>query len=228
MLQVCTTNWFSELSLYFCSKVQNLTWRYAQWCSCWALQCEPHSHLKATETRAPCWLLHDELPEPASSAKPEWRTHWPPVAAPPAEALAQKRTHGKSSKHTHMHSHCEYKERNTFLPSYYCSIKECAHLCVLVRWQAGWRRCLWWRRWRCCTADREPGLAWRGWTCACPGGLIFDCSAPEDHKWQRTRWSGCVKAPVHPSAAPPRSPPHAAHGDQREATGLGTVATLHV
>lgn len=206
--------------------VQNLTWRYAQWCSCWAQQSEPHSHLKAAETNAPCWLLRDELPEPASSATPERRSHWSPAAAPPAEVLAQKHTE------LHISNSCEYTKRNTFREPYCYIIKESAHWCVLVQLQAGWRRCcwcfVWWRRWRCCTASRAPGLAWRGWTSVCPGCLICDCSGPEDRKWRRTRWSGCERAPARPSEAPPRSPPHAAHGDQREATGLGTVATLHV
>lgn len=106
------------------------------------------------------------------------------------------------------------------------------HWCVLRRWQAGWCRCclcfVWWRRWRCCRAHQAPGLAWRGWTSTCPGGLICDCSGPVDRKWRWSHWSDSARPPAHPSVAPPRSPPHAPHGDQREATGLGTVATLHV
>lgn len=107
-----------------------------------------------------------------------------------------------------------------------------AHVCVLVQWLAGCCRShwfwVWWRRWRCCRAGRAQGLASHGWISACPGSLFWHCSDPGEHKWQQTCWSGCLRPLAHPSAAPPHSPPHAAHGDQAEATGLGTVATLHV
>lgn len=110
--------------------------------------------------------------------------------------------------------------------------EECAHWCVSEPWPVGCCRCCWccaWRRrWRCCTAGRAGGLSWCGTTAASPACLFLDCSSPAEHTWPRSRWSGCAPARAGPSVAPPRSPPRAAHGDQREAAGLGTVATLHV
>jgi len=104
------------------------------------------------------------------------------------------------------------------------------HWCVWVRWQADCCRCswccAWWRRWRCCKAGRVSGLAWRGRTAASPAGPFWDRAGRGGRMWRGTRWSGCGKALARPIAAPPRSPPRAARGDRRGATGLGTVATL--